>query len=102
MPAGDSLRTAADTLTQINVSIFPNPSNSTFTITITGSQQARTFQLSIAGIDGSTLYNGKGQLPGGGASVQQVWDATSFADGIYFYTVKIQGSKTVSGKLVKI
>ncbi len=101
-PTGDSLHNLADTLMQINVSVFPNPSNNTFTITVMGIQQAGDIQISICGIDGTIMYNKKGSFPGGSTDVQQVWDAANVADGIYFYAVKLPGGKMVSGKLVKM
>ncbi|MFY9309944.1 MAG: T9SS type A sorting domain-containing protein [Bacteroidia bacterium] len=78
--------------TAINtIKVFPNPSNSTFTIQLS-SQQA--LQLSVTDITGHTVYTNKNAA--GNITV----DATSFSAGVYF--VKAVNEKTVlTGKFIK-
>ncbi|MFY9309962.1 MAG: T9SS type A sorting domain-containing protein [Bacteroidia bacterium] len=76
-------------LTQL--SIFPNPSNETFNITLPTQQ---TFTLSVTDISGRTVYTNKNAT--GTAKV----DCSTFSPGIYF--VKAINERTVlTGKLIK-
>jgi hypothetical protein len=68
-----------------NISIYPNPANSMFTIAIP--QNAATPEA-------YTIYNSLGQVVGNGkfASNQQSVDVSTYANGVYFVKINGEGS----------
>ena len=84
------------------VTVFPNPSNSTFTISINNAAVQSEFELRVEDLSGRTIYTMRQKIPEGSNTYQFVWNAVNVNNGLYFYKIKLSGDKTFSGKLVKI
>ena len=77
--------------TKLNMRIYPNPSNTTFNITLPSPQ---IFTISITDITGRAVYTNKN------ATINIAVDASSFSSGVYL--VKAVNENTVlMGKIVK-
>lgn len=74
----------------IGLSAYPNPLNSSTTISINNSQNAEISIFDITGRLVATLYARRGRA---------VWDATGFTSGVYFARVR-DGDKGQSVKLI--
>ena len=101
------IKLAADTSTQniidsnnINVNVFPNPSESSFSINIQNLQATDKISLKIEDLNGSIIYQIKNEATEGSNYLLN-WDAANVNYGVYFYSVNING-KIFTGKMVKI
>ncbi|MCW3125846.1 MAG: psrP3 [Bacteroidetes bacterium] len=94
----------ADTLSadSTGIKVYPNPSESSFSIDIKGLSSFATLELSIQAIDGTVVYKDNGHTGDGIDRYHFIWDATAAGSGLYFYRLRTSDGRRYSGKMVKL
>jgi hypothetical protein len=85
----------------VQIRVFPNPSENTFTITISNITAGSNVELKVEDLSGRPVYTNNSQVPYGSTSHQLVWDATPVNSGIYIYRLKLNG-RFYTGKMAKL
>jgi hypothetical protein len=97
----DSIVTpAVDSVQGLSITVFPNPSQGTFTFNITSGAGGNT-DIIIYNINGSPVHQINANFASAG-SQNMVWDAGALSSGIYYYIAKTAEGKNFTGKLVKL
>ena len=108
----DSIGTFNDTVvtprlslgdSSFQVTAYPNPSENSFTISITGVNNSNNhFELKIYSMQVSPVYTTSSNMTYGSNHYTFIWDASKVSNGIYFYTLKEDNGLILTGKLVKM
>lgn len=99
----DSVNNATDSLQNLSISVFPNPSNATFTFSavFSNGSQSGNLDIKIFDVNGSSVGELKTIFQSGTTSTS-VWDASNIISGVYYYKAQANNGSDFVGKLVKM
>jgi hypothetical protein len=76
--------------------VYPNPASDEFTVRYLLPENTQAVTLSLLDVNGKVLYESR---LAGAKGIENI-DASSLAEGIYFYRIDVPGLDTYTGKLI--
>jgi hypothetical protein len=86
----------------IIVTVYPNPSENTFNISIANLEKGDLVALSISQAGGGVVYSTAWHQTNATSNHKVVWDAENVPSGVYIYHLKGYGKLSIIGKMVKL
>ncbi len=86
----------------VTVTVYPNPSENTFNISIAHLETGEDVEFSISEAGGGTVYNTAWRQINTNGNHKIVWDAQNVQAGVYIYQIKTRRKSTFVGRLVKL
>jgi len=89
-----------DTTNELEVVVYPNPSENAVTIIIDNLIENSTVQIAIEDLNGKCIYKANEVMAGG--KYAHEWNTAGIQKGFYFYKILINRDTMCAGKLVKL
>jgi hypothetical protein len=89
-----------NSLHTIHLSVFPNPSENTFTFILKGLNENNNITLKVEDITGRTVYETEQRSEEN--DIKITWNPLIVDKGIYIYKLGIVNKKVFTGKLLKM